>query len=183
MATKAQVNAYAKANNVSKAEAKRHFVEQFNNPSTETIKLYDAGDLTSTGPLGARIINLPEGMQAYKDDVVNVIVYAPNSQKAHEAYMTGYGASYLSKVNTGTPRATEYIIEAALNLNTDDNWLLQITCTGNSSQQRSKTMIDRVLRSLPAATQQHFSGAVKGRHLPIGQTQIQQAGFTSSMKA
>lgn len=114
----------------------------------ELIKLYKKEDLIKN--MSPIMTLTPEGIQEYADKIVNIVVYAPNSQKPAATFMTGYGASYLAKVMSGTPRATECQINVEL-LGKPDGWQAQVyfTSVGKLTQEVMKKLAYQALASLP----------------------------------
>jgi lysyl-tRNA synthetase class II len=76
------------------------------------LNLYKTLDIRKdVGGFGVSM-SLPEGMQAYTTEVCNVAVIRRGDQLPCDAWMTGYGASYMSKLASGTARAYEFQINA-----------------------------------------------------------------------
>ena len=95
--------------------------------SHQPVKLYKTEELLHDC-MGLKITQTPEGVQAYKTAIVNIAYIPKGKMMPTEVWMTGYGASYMSKVMMGTPRADERMMNAFLD-GDEHGDMLQISYT------------------------------------------------------
>jgi hypothetical protein len=126
------------------------------------LKLYKTSDIRrDVGGFGVSI-SLPEGMQAYATEVCNVAVIRRGDQMPCNAWMTGYGASYMSKIQSGTARAYEFQINAFADGDENGDMLQIFGTAWDSLKDKSsqdfdeKTLTAKVLHSLPEQYQKLF---------------------------
>jgi hypothetical protein len=132
------------------------------NATTPKYNLYKTQDIRSNvGGFGLSIM-LPEGMQSYKTEAVNISVIRRGDDTPCESWMTGYGASYMSKLAGGTARAYEFQINAFAD-NDESGDMLQIfgTAWDNVKDKTTqnfdeKLIVAKVLNSLPQQYQKLF---------------------------
>jgi hypothetical protein len=124
------------------------------NFTTPKYNLYKTQDIRIESGYGVSM-RLPEGMQAYKTEAVNISVIRRGDDTACETWMTGYGASYMSKLASGTARAYEFQINAFAD-NDESGDMLQIfgtawdTVKDKTTQNfDEKLIVAKVLNSLP----------------------------------
>ena len=119
------------------------------------LKLYKTSDIRRDVGLFSVSISLPEGMQAYSTEVCNIAVIRRGDQKPCDAWMTGYGASYMSKIQSGTARAYEFQINAFADGDENGDMLQIFGTAWDTLKDKSirdfdeKTLTARVLHSLP----------------------------------
>ena len=122
------------------------------------MKLYKSADIlhTNISPFGGTVIQTPEGIQAYGKELVNMAIIKAGKEQPTEAWVTGYGASYLSKVHTGTPRAEESMLN--IYAGSKNGWMIQASYTGTVDKQQAYDMARECVRSLPKEYQKRFKG-------------------------
>ena len=128
------------------------------------VKLYSRAELLKSGPLGPdTMVITPEGIQAYDTKVVNVSYIPPNENDPSFKSMTGYGASYMTKVMSGTNRAVELLINVYANTDSPSSPMLQIFATAWNAQldkptnyYDAKLLVGSVVGSLPDSIKSQF---------------------------
>lgn len=81
------------------------------------MKLYKTEDLLHNTPFHLQPIprvNLPEGLMAYSTEICNLAFIPKGQDKFTRNGITAYGASYMCKVMSGTPRAYEAMMNIYL---------------------------------------------------------------------
>ena len=125
----------------------------------KTVQLFPTADIIlSNRPIALRT---PTGYETFRTEVVNVAVIKPGKELPSNAYMTGYGCSYMAKVLSGTPRSKEFMVNVFAG--NDKGWMLQMSIAGadNNTELDKETvrqLVSRILLSLPKAYQKRFIG-------------------------
>ena len=122
------------------------------------MKLYKSANILRTNitPMGGTVIQTPEGIQAYGTQLVNMAIIKAGKEQPTEAWVTGYGASYLSKVHSGTPRAQEGMLN--IYAGSKNGWMIQASYTGTVTRQEAYDMARECVRSLPKEYIKRFKG-------------------------
>ena len=120
-----------------------------------SVALYDSPAIGS-GPF---VMGLPEGLQAYDNKIVNIVVYPAGSEKPCLAKMTGYGVSYMAKVMAGTNRAKEQLLNGYVNGDKMNGWFVQIMVTSVTklSADAEDKFLGQALNSLPENLHKEFA--------------------------
>jgi hypothetical protein len=123
--------------------------------TVEAVQLYQTDDLLKQHGLFNTIMT-PEGIQAYKNAIVNIGLIPKGKMTPTKVWMTGYGASYMSKVMGGTPRGNEQLMNAFLDGNENGD-MLQISYT-KVEDFDEQTILLTALKSLGEEFAKKWSG-------------------------